>query len=288
MVVHNIPRSKLDLDKTFNCGQCFRWEKQSDGSWIGIINNNIFSLKHIIVDGVECIETNATEEEWNNILYNYLDLDTDYDISILDTYDHNKKSMIYTSDTFAIKAMKAGAGIRILRQDPWEAIISFIISQRNNIPKIKSTIHNMCVKHGNMINKTINSREYIGYTFPKPDKLTDITKLTGIGLGYRDEYVSRAALVMEEYPEFMSYITSGNIDTDGVIYKLQELKGVGPKVANCIALFGLHRLDAFPVDVWMQRIIDQYYDGNLDYTVYGNLAGLVQQYMFYYIKYTNT
>lgn len=277
LCIENIDKGLLDLDKTLDCGQCFRWRKLQDGTWIGVVNNQIFMVKNKEINGKHCIITTASKEEWENILYKYFDLDTDYEA----------KLSIPSSDTFALKAREYGKGIRILKQDKWEALVSFIISQRNNIPKIMSTIDKLCKAFGNKIEIEVLGRKYENYTFPNVDTLAnlDISDLDGIGLGYRDEYILLAAKYVKNNWIDLEKLSDKNISGSIAVDNLLELRGVGPKVANCVALFGLHKLDMFPIDVWIQRIIDDYYDGILDHTVYGELAGLVQQYMFFYIKY---
>lgn len=276
LVVKGIDRNILDLDKTLDCGQCFRWHKQAGtNTWRGIVGDKIFYISHYNHNGIPSLLTTATINEWENILYNYFDLGLDYG-KVLD---------IPETDEFARAAQEFGLGIRILQQDKYEATISFIISQRNNIRKISSTIEKLCRKFGNRIELEIQGIKDSDYTFPSSDILTnlDTNDLDGIGLGYRDEYVIKAARAIEIKALDLDLIQSQS--SDEAVMELQRLYGVGAKVANCIALFGMHKLDRFPIDVWIQRMIDTYYDGNIDITPYGSLAGLVQQYMFYYMKY---
>lgn len=273
MVLGNISSKRLNLDKTLDCGQCFRWKKLADGTWVGVIRDRVYLLKYIIFEGKECIVTSAQNQEELDIIYEYFDLNRYYDIQIS------------SNDEFANKAYKFGEGIRILNQDPWETLVSFIISQRNSIPRIKSTIEKICKKYGTRIATEVNGRVYDGYTFPSPDRLMNVDELVALGLGYRAKYVANAAKDIYNNPSLLEELMQKEIATNEVITKLQRFNGVGLKVANCVALFGLHKLDAFPIDVWMQRIIDNYYNGSLDYSKYGDLAGLIQQYMFYYIKY---
>lgn len=271
LCIKNIGRDLIDLDKTFECGQCFRWEKLADGTWIGVVNNKIFMLKHKDINGVPCIITNSTLEDWKNILVDYLDLNYAYNISIPD------------SDKFAKQACEIGKGIRILKQDPWETLISFIISQRNNIPKIKTTISKLCNRFGDIISIKVNGVTYTKNTFPSKQCISklSISDLDGLGLGYRDRYIIEAANSDVDVYK----LRDSKVSSEVALNILQSLYGVGPKVANCVALFGLHKLDVFPIDVWMQRIIDQYYNGDIDIKSYGSLAGLIQQYMFYTIRF---
>jgi N-glycosylase/DNA lyase len=276
--IEGIDKQTLDLSKTLDCGQCFRWNKLGTTSWYGVVGDKVYVADNQIIDNKPCIVINATAEEWENKLYKYFDLDTDY-----------SQLKIDNNDKFALKAQQDGQGIRILKQDAWEATVSFIISQRNNIPKIKSTIDKFCKAFGNKIEEpnlsSLKDKEF--YTFPDIDTICklDIADLDGIGLGYRDEYILIAAHAIKNKSIDLDKLANQAISGELAVQTLMELKGVGPKVANCIALFGLHKLDMFPIDVWIQRIIDEYYNGNIDIGSYGKLAGLVQQYMFYEIKY---
>lgn len=264
-----VTKKELDLDKTFNCGQSFRWKKQGN-YYTGIIGDKVIKLaEHTFSDGEVGYATTLSAEECRAILLNYLSLNIDY----------NEYINIESLDDFAKKAAVFGQGIRILKQDPWEALITFLISQRNNIPKITSTVERLCVALGNDINGE-------GYSFPTPEKVIQagIDGLQNLGLGYRDQYILNAAKWVYERRIDLHKLESFKISGEEAVTELMQLYGVGPKVANCVALFGLGKYDMFPIDIWIQRIIDQYYDGNIDISKYGCMAGLVQQYMFYYIK----
>lgn len=266
--------SNIDLDKTFNCGQCFRWNKLGD-FWVGVVRNKVYAIKK--VDNT--LITTATPDEFN-YLRDYLDLDADYTIEIPDT------------DRFALESAKFGNGIRILKQEPWEMLISYIISQRNNIPKIKSTIEKLCKAFGKELDiQDVNGNKYNHkfYGFPSVDELSVLNTddLHDIGLGYRDEYIIKAAKEVASGRLKLESLLDNKVSGDEAVNILLSLRGVGPKVANCVALFGLHKLDMFPIDVWIQRVIDTYYNGSIDISHYGNMAGVVQQYMFYYIKYSD-
>lgn len=267
--------SDFHLYKTFECGQCFRWNKNADGSYVGIANENALLIKSVkFEDGKKGYICATDIDTWNNYWVNYFSLDTDY----------NAELNVSGLDQFAYEAYEFGKGIRILRQDLWETIISFIISQRNNIPKIKSTIDKLCRKYGKEV--TVLNGLYTLYTFPNVDDIiaAGLEGLQGLGLGYRDKYIYDAAIAIKSSRFNINDLQCDNNDTNRVIEKLQEFNGIGPKVANCIALFGLNKLDSFPIDIWMERIINTYYNGSIDISVYGKAAGLVQQYMFYYIR----
>ena len=200
----------------------------------------------------------CSADEYNAIWYDYFDLKTDY----------SDFAKLAVGDEYLTAAVKYGYGIRILRQDLWEMIISFVISQQNNIPRIKSLIRKLC--------------EPYGERFPTQYELAEhsVEYFKNLGFGYRSEYLYRIA----------QDISSGRFDLDKLrnmqypdaIRYLLKLHGVGIKVANCIALFGLYKTEAFPVDVWIQRIITRHYNGAFNYKKFGQYAGIIQQYMYFY------
>lgn len=264
----------------FECGQCFRWNVEADGSYTGIFKNNVVNVKkeesNIIFRGI-C--ENDIEVECRE----YFDLDTDYTEikNILSNVDENLK-----------KSIQYGEGIRILKQDLWETIISFIISANNNIPRIKGIIERLSQKYGNEI--VFNGTPY--YTFPAPEQLSEATveDLRTLGLGFRDKRVYETTkLILRKQIDLdkLKEITDSNILRE----ELNKLPGVGDKVADCIMLFSMKRFDVFPVDVWVRRVMNELYIKNEDESKvnkiqirnlaeqkYGNLAGLAQQYLFYW------
>lgn len=261
------------LDNILECGQCFRWNDElEDGTYIGIVEGYLCRAKF---DGTTLtLETNGGGRDF---WFDYFDLKTDYS---------NIKSELIRNDDRIEPAIKAGSGIRILRQNFWEVLISFIISQNNNIPRIKKCIEALSVKYG----------EYLGhfygrerYAFPLPSELAEssINELEGLKLGYRCEYILSAA---------KRYLTEGAPSgSSEEIYKtLMSYHGIGTKVANCIGLFGLHNLSSFPIDVWVRRIMHDMYGfkendikgmQNFAKGHFGELGGIAQQYLFnYYTK----
>ncbi len=264
----------------FECGQCFRWNVEADGSYTGIFKNNVVNVKkegkHVIFRGI-C--KNDIEAECRE----YFDLDTDYTAikNILSNVDDNLK-----------KSIQYGEGIRILKQDLWETIISFIISANNNIPRIKGIIERLSQKYGNEI--VFEGMKY--YAFPTPEQLSKATveDLRAIGLGFRDKRVYETTkLILSKQIDLdkLKEITDSNILRE----ELNKLPGVGDKVADCIMLFSMKRFDVFPVDVWVRRVMNELYIKNADESKvnkqqirnlaeqkYGNLAGLAQQYLFYW------
>ena len=263
----------------FECGQCFRWNEEPDGSYTGIFGHNVLNVKEekdIEITGI----CNGNIED---ICKSYFDLDRNYEeiketLSLID--DNMKESIKY------------GEGIRILNQDLWEMIISFIISANNNIPRIKGIIERMSAKYG----QEIKFRGTSYYTFPTIDELSQasVKNLKDLGLGFRDRYVYETTKKIKE-----GKINLENLKqepTNEVRKQLLTLTGVGPKVADCIMLFStLKRFDVFPVDVWVRRVMNDLYIHNEDETKvnkkqiqeiardkFGALEGIAQQYLFYW------
>lgn len=263
----------------FDCGQCFRWNEEPDGSYTGIFGHNVLNVKEekdIVITGI----CNGNIED---ICKNYFDLDRNYEeiketLSLID--DNMKESIKY------------GKGIRILNQDLWEMIISFIISANNNIPRIKGIIERMSAKYG----QEIKFRGTSYYTFPTIDELSQasVKDLKDLGLGFRDRYVYETTKKIKEGKINLENLKQES--TNEVRKQLLTLTGVGPKVADCIMLFStLKRFDVFPVDVWVRRVMNDLYIHNEDETKvnkkqiqeiardkFGALEGIAQQYLFYW------
>lgn len=267
----------------FDCGQCFRWNEQEDGSYTGIFKNNVLNVRK---QGNDIIFTGICEGDIKEICIEYFDLNRDYE---------EIKTTLSQTDIYLENSIAYGEGIRILNQDLWETIISFIISANNNIPRIKGIIERISQAYGDRIEW--RQKEY--YTFPTVKQLqqANIEELRTLGLGFRDKYIF----------ETTKQIASGKIDlealhkqidTKEVKNVLLSLPGVGPKVADCILLFStLKRFDVFPIDVWVRRVMNDLYIQAEDETKvskqkilelaqqkYGNLKGIAQQYLFYWRK----
>lgn len=271
----------FEPEHIFECGQCFRWNKQDDGSYTGIFKENVVNVKkennRIIFKGI--CKGNIKEE-----CIDYFDLDTDYD---------NIKNKLSNVDDYLKTSIKYGEGIRILNQDLWETLISFIISANNNIPRIKGIIERISKKYGKKI--VWNNNEY--YTFPKPKELSkaSVEDLRNLGLGFRDVRVYETTKIINENPNKLKELEDEK-DVNRLREELLEFPGVGPKVADCVMLFStLKRLEVFPIDVWVRRVMNELYIKNEDETKinkkeieqlaktkYGNLAGIAQQYLFYW------
>lgn len=275
-------QKSFKLKDIFECGQCFRWNEQEDGSYTGIWKENVVNVKQknneIIFEGVT--KSGDLEKE----IKEYFDIERDYEaikIKLGKIDDNMKKSIEY------------GEGIRILNQDLWETIISFIISANNNIPRIKGIIERISKAYG----KEIKYKEKSYYTFPTAEELKDVTveEFRKLGLGFRDIRLYETTHMILENKVNLEELQK-NPNTQEVREKLLSLSGVGPKVADCILLFStLKRFEVFPIDVWVRRVMNDLYIKENDETKvskkkiedlanekFGNLAGIAQQYLFYW------
>ncbi len=279
IILKNI--ESFELKDIFDCGQCFRWNQNPDGSYEGVFGNNVAIVKKekndVIIKGI-------FENEINKTVDDYFDLNRDY---------KSIKEKLAKIDKNMKISVEYGKGIRILNQDLWETIISFIISANNNIPRIKGIIERLCKKYGNKI--TWNNKDY--YTFPKPEQLRNVTiqEYRNLGLGFRDIRLYETTKMILENKVDLDKLHK-NPDTLEVRKQLLTLSGVGPKVADCILLFStLKRFDVFPIDVWVRRVMNDLYIKSNDETKvskqqieklakekFGDLEGLAQQYLFYW------
>ncbi len=276
----------FNLDHIFDCGQCFRWTKQEDGSYTGIACGKIVNIQvGTSDDGMFLEMDNCCEDDFNSIWHDYLDLGRDYSAI---------KKVLSAEDPIMEKAISGGSGIRILKQELWETMVSFIISQNNNIPRIKGCIENLCKNFGESAG-VYNGKEY--FNIPSPEVIASLTvsDMAPCRLGYRASYlVDTARQVLEKggMEEIAADLASAKTPEEACEY-LRQFQGVGPKVASCIALFGLARLDAFPIDVWVRRVMNRLYaieekdiKGMTEYARahFGENGGIAQQYLFYYIR----
>lgn len=269
-VIEKITKDELNLDKTFNCGQTFRWQKHPKGIWYCAVNNQIVTLKqeeHRILTNI-----NIKDKDW---LVKYLNLDMDY------AKEMSKINL--EKDDYLRSAYEAGKGIHILRQDLYEMIITFIISQMNSMRNIRSCVDKICTQYGEQISVEIHELgEITSYTFPEPKILASTTEseLRKCKVGFRDRYIIEISEFVYNIGTFLPDLKEADYNT--AIKMLKNFNGIGDKVANCICLFALHHIEAFPIDTHIKQIINNYYNGHIDISKYGNIAGIVQQYMFYY------
>ncbi len=256
----------FDVSQTFDCGQCFRFDIEGNSAHGYAFGRDVTFTQ--LSDGQ--LEINCTEEEYESIWKSYLGLDLDYG-SI-----RNEISELRPNDESLLRAMETGKGIRILRQEPWETLCSFIISQNNNIPRIKKLISALC-KAGAEIEGSSSD-----ISFPKPETLLKmgVDGLFALKTGFRAGYLYDAALKVSQGEVDLNKVFT--LSTQEAEAELCKIKGVGPKVAACTLLFGFGKYDAFPIDVWVKRVIAEYYGGDVKPIDFGTYAGLAQQYLFYH------
>ena len=254
----------FSLKKIMESGQCFRVAEMDDG-WYRFI-----TLRHVLYirQTGECeYEVKCTWEEWENIWTPYFDLNRNY---------ASLRASIPEKDSFLSKAAEEGQGIRILRQNPWETLITFIISQRKSIPAIKSAVENLAERGGDVLRTPFETV----YAFPDAVRMASFDEklLTECRLGYRVPYVL-SAIGNPIDPE-----EAAALNDEELIRRLETVKGVGIKVAGCVALFAYGRMGVAPVDTWIGKIIKSQYGGCCPFRDYRGAAGLYQQYMFYYAQ----
>lgn len=275
-MLFKIPLRDFDPSQTFLCGQCFRWEQDDTGLWSGIVLGRRLRLewKH-----GECTFYGVDEKQFLEDYKSYFDLDTDYTAI---------KKTLCQKDEHLNKAISFGGGIRLLRQDLWEVLMSFVISQNNGIPRIKQIIESLSRHFGNPV-----SGESDGFTFPQPEALrtASLDQLMLCKSGYRCRYISAIAGRVADIPELLSQLRC--LSKENARELLLSLPGIGQKVADCVLLYSGIDRSAFPVDRWVKRVMEALYfkretDENTirefarDY--FGDLAGIAQQYLFYYAR----
>ncbi len=257
LIIKNI--KCLNIALSLDCGQAFRWRVENDNIWCGVVKNKYLKIKQ---NENNIILYNTTEEDFNLIWKEYFDLDRDY-VSILSSYDD--QSLITACETYN--------GIRILKQDEWEAICSFIISANNNIPRIKGIIERLCENFGEKVGE--------GYSFPSPEKIAEleVEDLEIIRAGFRAKYILDAAKKISTKEVDIEKVK--NMNFEDAKQELLKIKGVGEKVAQCALLYGFGRLEAFPQDVWVKRIVSELYPDGLPECIKGT-EGIAQQYLFHW------
>ena len=259
----------FSVEQTFDCGQCFRFTQEENGV-SGFALGRAVTIRQLSESEIEI--TPCTKNEFESEWLEYLGLSEDYG-AIREDLTRNRQN-----DASLSASMERGKGIRILRQPKWETLCSFIISQNNNIPRIKKLISALCAE-GNKISGLGEN------VFPSPEVLLEMgqERIFALKTGFRAAYLYDAA----------QKVASGEVDLEKVALlpyaeasaELCKIKGVGPKVAACTLLFGFGMYDAFPVDVWVKRLMDEYYGGMVSASDFGRYAGIAQQYLFYNRRY---
>lgn len=252
----------INLKHVANSGQCFRWVKEDDNTYSFITKGRYFRCS---VDKSDILSVSKPSNLEAFLCY-YFDISTDY-LSIKESADKTGK--------YLQAAIQQFGNIVILRQDLWEAIVSFIISQRKSIPAIQSCIQKLCQHFGDRI---VINNQTLGFAFPTPESIlsSSLNDLSQCGVGYRNKYhISAAEWFLSEQHNLITKKS------------LMEIYGVGEKVSNCICLFGLHDLSCCPIDVWMQKVIDHRYGGHFPKWMDSEYAGIYQQYVFMYERFLN-
>jgi 3-methyladenine DNA glycosylase/8-oxoguanine DNA glycosylase len=268
--IEMIEYDSFDIGQILECGQCFRFSG-SDNNYSIIAHGKLLNISQT---NDKIIFYPCTINEFENIWINYFDLNTDY-LQI--------KKILSHSDNILAKAIKLCGGIRILNQDKWECLISFIISQNNRIPQIKKVIENI----SNMFGSKINDQYY---TFPTRSQLLNATQenLQNCKAGFRSKYI------LDAIKSEINLENLSNLSTQDIKNTLMKIKGVGNKVADCSLLFSFGRREVYPTDVWIKRVTQEIYFNNKDVSInqihnfaknkFGNLAGYSQQYLFHYAR----
>jgi len=269
----------FELPHIFDCGQCFRWNRQDNNNYIGVAFGRVIEVEK---NGDDVVIYNTDLKDFNDIWLNYFDLERDYS-AIKGELE---------KDELLKKAVEFGTGIRLLQQDPFEMLISFITSANNRIPMIKRAIENISKTYG----KAIEYKSKTYYAFPTLEEFSVATSedVEALGVGFRAKYIVKALEDLSNGTYDLNEIRSS--DDDGCHEGLKNFSGVGPKVADCIMLFSMGKYSAFPVDVWVKRAMQFFYvapDVSLPKIrqfardKFGNLSGFAQQYLFYYARENN-
>lgn len=263
----NVQVDQLDLLQIASSGQCFRWYPMGAYDYAIVHKGKILKIRQLTPSNLFIFE--CSKQEFDKVWKEYFDLDTDYQKYLDAVYE--------SEDRFLLSSISCGMGIRILNQDPWETLITFIISQQNNIPRITGIIDKLCRVCGDPIDEAYGE---MMYSFPSAEQILDHYKsLKSIGVGFREKYILDAC---RKINAGYNLEMLRNLSAEDAVRELKKFYGVGDKVANCVSLFGLGHKEAFPRDVWINRIIDKYYGGEFDTSRFEGFSGVIQQYMFHY------
>ncbi len=263
-----IKNSHFNLKQIAQSGQTFRWKPLNEEMEAYVIISADKAVKVRRKDDMLFFE--CTERMWNEYWKGYFDIDRDYgDI---------EAKIMQSDDIHLQHCFAKGSGIRILRQDLWEIIITFLISQNNNIKRITNSVEALCKCCGKPV--FFDDGLQAGYSFPSAREIdVSVFGRKELGLGYRDVYLKEMTEYVIENPDFLT--TLSTMSYSEAFEELIKRKGIGAKVANCVCLFGLHHVDAFPIDTHIKKLILKYYPDGFDIEDYKGFAGIAQQYLFY-------
>jgi len=268
----------FDAKHVFECGQCFRWKREEDGSYTGVAYGKVLNVKSDYDKGT-VILNNTNRKDFSEIWYNYFDLGRDY----------GEIKEILSEDEILKGAIEFGRGIRILNQESWELVISFIISANNNIPRISRSIDIL----SQMFGRPISYKGMTYYSFPDVEALgsAELAQIDQCKAGFRCKYIYKSARMINN--KELDLRATAKQDTKVAKKELMRLAGVGPKVADCIMLFSMQKHDAYPIDVWVKRVTEYFYlhkDVSMKQIQefaqekFDGLAGFAQQYLFYFAR----
>ena len=274
ITIHDI--RDFNITHIFECGQCFRWNREEDGSYTGVVKNKVIN----VLQQENTVEFNNINTDDFDIIKNYFDFDTDYETI---------KNTLNTDEIMA-EAIKFGEGIRILNQEEWETMVSFMISANNRIPMIKKVIENLSISFGDYIGN-YRGKEY--FSFPTAERLSaaPVERILECKTGFRAPRIKAAATRFLTEKDKIYNIKNMSYD-EGLAY-LKTYKGIGDKVANCILLFSMKHFDTFPVDVWVRRVMQTLYVSKetkdedirkFAENKFGKYSGFAQQYLFFYAR----
>lgn len=267
--MYQITVENFDIRKICYSGQCFRMKEINENTFEVVAYGHYLEISQ---QGNK-LTFSCTEDEFLSIWKTYFGLYDDYKVIT---------GLVNEDDRYMKNAMSYGWGIRILKQELWETIVSFLISQQNNIPRIKKSIQMLCERYGEKKN---NVKGEVYYTFPKPEALYQLTdsELKACNLGYRSKYIQKTAMaIVDGSFDFVGLL---NLSYEDARKELLKLYGVGIKVSECICLYALHHLNAFPIDTHIQKVLDRNYPDGFPFDKYQGYSGALQQYAFYYDLY---
>ncbi len=261
----------LSLPETLGCGQAFRWRDNPDGSFTGVVGGVVATV--VVRDGALIVQADGPRKTDRAFWRRYFALDVDY----------RAIRQAYAADATLARCLAFAPGIRVLRQDFFETLVTFIASQNNNIPRIRKIVEGLCEHFGEAVGAGPDG--LVRHAFPSPDRLAQLTDadLAPLHAGYRADYIRCAGKAFAGAAGKRLQARIAQLSTDEARAALLELRGVGPKVADCVLLFGLGRFDSFPVDVWIRRALADLFPQGLPACALPT-AGIAQQYIFHFAR----